>query len=100
MAKKRVRLFLYLAIACFVGIIALFVFDGYIGVYDTVHVTTGEREQNIGPDFWQRQTSGKYSYPYDIMAIWGEPVNFRYEIANRRFSGYTATVEASVWQSN
>ena len=99
MAIKRRNLFLYLAIACFVGIIAIFVFDGYVGIYDTVYVTTGEYEQEIGPDFWQGQRPGSI-YPYNIGARWGEPVHFRYEIDNRRSSTYSATVEASVWKSN
>jgi len=99
MATKKRNLFLYLAIACFVGIIAIFVFDGYVGIYDTVYVTAGEYEQEIGPDFWQGQPS-RYPYPYNIGARWGDPVHFRYEIDNRRFSTYATTVEASVWQSN
>jgi len=98
-AKRRKLLFLYLAIACFIGIIAIFIVDGYVGIYDTVYVTTEEYPQEIGPDYWQGQTR-KYAYPYHIPARWGEPVQFRYEIANRRFSAYTATVDASVWKSN
>ena len=98
-AKRRKLLFLYLAIACFIGIIAIFIVDGYVGICDTVYVTSGEFEQEIGPDYWQGQTR-KYAYPYHISARWGEPVQFRYEIANRRFSTYTATVDASVWKSN
>ena len=95
----RRNLFLYLAIACFVGLIAIFIFDGYMGLYDTVYVTTGEREQQIDPDYWQHQLRG-YAYPYYIGATWGEPVHFRYEVDNRRFSTYSTTVEASVWKSN
>lgn len=95
----RRNLFLYLAIACFIGLIAIFIFDGYIGIYDTVYITTGEREQQVDPDYWQRQLRG-YSYPYHIEATGGESVHFRYEIDNRRFSTYSATVEASVWKSN
>lgn len=100
MAIKRRSLSLYLAIACFVGIIALFVFDGYIGTYDTVYVTAGEFEQEIGPDYWQGSAPRKYAYPYSVGARWGESVHFRYEIDNRHFSTYTTTVEASVWKSN
>ena len=99
MTKKRIRLFLYLAIACFAGIIAIFVFDGYVGTYDTVYVTTGEYEQEIGTDFWQNQQP-KYAYPYNIGVRWGDSVYFRYEIDNRTSSAYIATVEASLWKSN
>jgi len=99
MATKRRNLFLYLAIACFVGIIAIFMFDGYLGIYDTVYVTTGEHPQEIGPDYWQGQRRG-FAYPFHIGARWGDSVKFEYEINNRRSSTYTATVEASVWKSN
>ena len=34
MTVKHKNIFLFLALACFVGIILIFVFDGYIGVYD------------------------------------------------------------------
>jgi len=95
----RRNLLLYLAIACLAGIIAIFIVDGYLGIYDTVYVTTEEFEQEIGPDFWQGQPS-RYNYPYHIGARWDEPVHFRYEINNRRFSTYSTTVEASVWKSN
>jgi len=95
----RRHLFLYLALACFVGLIAIFIADGYMGIYDTVYVTTGEHEQKISPDYWQRQSRGD-AYPYSIGAEWGEPVHFRYEIGNHRFSTYSTTVEASVWKSN
>lgn len=95
----RRNLFLYLAIACLAGIIAIFIVDGYLGIYDTVYVTTGEYKQEIGPDYWQSQRRG-FAYPYHIPARWGESVHFRYEIDNRLFSTYSTTVEASVWKSN
>ncbi|MFC1993525.1 hypothetical protein ACFLV3_06980 [Chloroflexota bacterium] len=99
MAIKRRSLFLYLAIACFFGILAIFVFDGYVGIHDTVVVTAEERPNEIDPEFWEGQ-NGRYDYPYYISATWGEPVQFRYEIDNRRFSSYSAVVEASLWKSN
>ena len=95
----RRNLFLYLAIACFVSLIAIFIVDGYLGIYDTVYVTVGERQQKIAPDYWQRQLRG-YAYPYRMRAEWGEPVHFRYQIDNRRFSTCSTTVEASAWKSN
>ena len=95
----RRNLFLYLALACFVGLAAIFVLDGYRGIYDTVYVTAAEVEQEIGPDFWQGQPSSRI-YSYQIGAEWGETVHFRYQINNRSFSTYSATVEASLWKSN
>jgi hypothetical protein len=93
MARKRRNLFIYLALACFLGIIAIFIFDGYMGIYDTVFVTSGEREQEIGPDVWQRDgmfwTSGIER---------GERAFFRYEVDNRTLSTYQADVRVTVWR--
>ena len=93
MATKRRNLFLYLTLACFFGLIAIFIVDGYMGIYDTVYITSGEREQKIESDVWQRgdkfQSGGVDR---------GEKAFFRYEVDNRQFSSYTADIEASVWR--
>ncbi len=94
MATKRKNLYLYLTLACFFGLIAIFIVDGYMGIYDTLYITAGEREQKIEADFWQRQDK---FWPTGV--TWGEKVFFRYEVDNRQFSSYTADVEASVWRS-
>ena len=98
----RKNLFLYLALACFVALVAIFIADGYIGIYDTVYITTGEREQKIEPEYWLRRD---YAPPgakaaYYIPAEWGERIFFRYEIDNRRFSTYSTPIQASVWKEN
>jgi hypothetical protein len=90
----RRYLFLYLTLACFFGLIAIFIVDGYIGIYDTLYITAGEREQKIEADFWQRQD--KF---WSTGVNRGEKIFFRYEVDNRRFSSYTADIEASVWRS-
>ncbi len=94
MAKKRGNLFLYLTLACFFGLIAIFIVDGYMGIYDTLEITVGERPQTIEADVWLRQDK---FWPVGIN--WGEKAFFRYEVDNRRFSGYTADIEVSVWRS-
>lgn len=81
-----------MTLACFLGLIAVFVVDGYLGVYDTLYVTSGEYEEQLEPDFWQRQ-----NYSWSTGVTWGEKVLLQYEVANRQFSGYTANIEASVW---
>jgi len=98
----RKNLFLYLALACFLGLIAVFVFDGYLGLYDTTYITIGEREEIIEPDYWlnNRATPIGFENDYYITAEWGQKVFFSYEIDNRRFASYSALVEASVWQEN
>ncbi len=91
----RRNLFLYLAIACFVGLIAIFIVDGYLGVYDTVYITTGEQEQKIEPDEWLRQDR---VWKQGVNVNWNEKVSFTYEVDNRRFSTYKADIEVSVWR--
>ncbi len=93
MATSRKSLFLYLALACFVGIIAIFIVDGYMGVYDTLYITAGEREEKIESDSWLRG-----NYPRSTGVNWDEKTFFRYEVDNRRFSEYATTVEVSVWR--
>jgi len=94
MATKRRNLYLYLTLLCFFGLIAIFIVDGYMGIYDTVYVTAGEREQKIESDVWLREDK-----------FWSSGVNrgekafFRYEVDNRGFSGYRADVEVSLWHS-
>jgi len=83
MATRRRSLFLYLALACFIGIIAIFVIDGYLGVYDALYITAGEREETIEPDFWQRE-----DWVWSTRVNQGERVFFRYEVDNRQFSRY------------
>lgn len=92
MAVKHRNLYLYLALVCFVGIILIFVFDGYMGVYDTLVVQSGEYEQKIEETNWERDY-------WSTAITWGDKAFFSYEVDNRRFSSYTDDIEVSVWQS-
>lgn len=91
-AKKPKNLYLYLTIAFFLAIIAIFVFDGYMGIYDTVSVTAQEREETIEPEYWLREDYSYYTWVEE-----GQEVYFYYELDNRRFSSYSADVEVAVW---
>jgi putative lipase involved disintegration of autophagic bodies len=93
MATKRRNLFLYLTLVCFFGLVAIFIVDGYMGIYDTVYITAGEREQKIEPDVWMRQDRF-----WSAGVNRGEKAFFRYEVANRQFSSYTADIEVSAWR--
>ncbi len=95
MVARLRNISLYLALACFLGLIAIFIVDGYLGVYDTVYITAGEREEKVEADFWLQD----YPYPWSISVNYGETVFFRYEVDNRQFSSYSADVEVSVWRS-
>ena len=96
-AKNRSNLYLYLALVCFAGILAIFVVDGYLGIYDTAYVTAGEREQKIEAYSWQEPWVKEQGY--SIGTSWVETIFFKYEVDNRTFSTYDADVEASVWKS-
>lgn len=109
----RKNLFLYLSLACFVGLIAVFVVDGYLGIYDTVYITAGEESWQVETDVWERQyptyaptridyapmsvEEGKGSYYMGTNR--GEKITFRYEVDNRLFSTCEADIEVSVWKS-
>ncbi|MFC1983707.1 hypothetical protein ACFLVO_01655 [Chloroflexota bacterium] len=96
MSTRRKILYLYLTLACFFGLIAIFIVDGYLGIYDTIYVTAGEQKEEIEPDFWlqQEQFGGR-----GVSINRDERVSFTYEVDNRQFSSYTADIEVSVWHS-
>ena len=94
MATKRRNLFLYLTLACFFGLIAIFIVDGYMGIYDILSITAGEHEQKIEADHWLRQDRF-----WSTVTNRGDKVFFSYEVDNRQFSSYTADIEVSVWHS-
>ena len=88
----RRNLYLGLSIACFLSVIALYFFDGYMGLYDTLTLNAGKYEQKVELYQW---LWGGGAYPADIR--WGEKGFFHYEVDNRQFSTYSADVEVSVW---
>lgn len=92
MITRRRLIYLYLALTCFVGFIIVFFVDGYMGVYDTLYMTAGEREQKVELHQWLR-TGGVWGGG----ARWGEKAFFCYEISNQKFSTYSADIEVSLW---
>jgi hypothetical protein len=92
MVVKHKNLFLYLTLACFLGIVLIFIFDGYMGVYDSLTVRSGEIEQRIEASVWERDY-------WSTAVEWGGKAFYHYELENRRFSSYRADVEVSVWHS-
>ncbi len=80
---------LYIGLLCIIGIMTVFFFDAYIGVYDTLYVTEGG---------WEREIAFDRPYPKYIGADYGETIYFSYEITNRRFKEYNTHIEASVWR--
>ena len=94
MTAKRRNLFLYLTLVCFLGIVAIFIADGYMGVYDTLYITGGEWEEKVEADRWT-QTDRYWS----AGVSWGAGIGFEYEVDNRLFRNYSAEVSVSIWQS-
>jgi hypothetical protein len=90
-AFKR-NIYLGLTLAFFLALIAVFVFDGYMGIYDTVTVITQEREETIEPEYWLRDGYSNYIWTDE-----GQDISFHYELENRCLSDYTADVEVAIW---
>ena len=92
----RRNLFLYLTLVCFFGLIAIFIVDGYMGIYDSLEITAREQPQTIEADDWLRQEK------FGVRGVGvnrDEMVSFTYEVDNRQFSSYTVDIEVSVWHS-
>ena len=51
MVIRRKMVYTYLTFARFLGSIAIFIVDGYLGIYNTTYATSGEYERKIEPDF-------------------------------------------------
>ena len=80
-AKGRNR-FLYLSIACFAGLVAIFVADGYMGIYDTIYVTEMEYEWRIEPDYWERYAYYPENAYCCIEASWEDEMVIRMPLKN------------------
>jgi hypothetical protein len=91
---KNKNLYLYLTLACFVGIILIFIFDGYMGFYESLETTGVNYPQQISEEQWQRED--RYGMP-GISIETGGDIHFQYVVDNRRFSGYTALIDVSLW---
>ncbi|MFH1646745.1 MAG: hypothetical protein ABID71_03500 [Chloroflexota bacterium] len=96
MAVKHKSLYLFLALACFVGIIVIFIFDGYIGVYDTLVMDNGQYPQKVEADQWSPE---KYGYLANTGVERGGRVDFTYTVENHRFSEYSEAVSVTLWHN-
>lgn len=94
MAKNK-YIYLFLALICFVGIILIFVFDGYMGVYDSVVLDNGQFRQTITADQWQQQE--KFGYYTSLSIDRSGSADITYTVENHRFSAYNADVSVSLY---
>jgi hypothetical protein len=95
MAVKHNNLYLYLALVCFLGIIIIFIFDGYMGVYDRLIMDNGQYKQTIESDQWAQQE--KYGGIVSVGLDRSGQMDFTYTVANHRFSAYTDSLEVTLW---
>lgn len=98
MAGSQTKIYLFLALACFLGIVVIFVFDGYMGIYDSLTVISPPFSRTvISRDQWPQQEE------YGFIGVGMERngrLEFTYAIENHRFSAYSEPVTISVWHDN
>jgi hypothetical protein len=88
MAAKHKNIYLFLTLACFLGIVLIFLFDGYMGVYDSLRIDNGQYVQTITTEQWEDQE--RYGFYPSVSADRDRSVEFTYVVENHRFSAYTA----------
>jgi len=86
--------YLFFALACFLGLVAVFVVDGYMGVYDTISVKSGETKQVFQADFWSQPFAQA-----SVGASTREVITFTYQVDNRWPSNYQSTFHARLEQN-
>lgn len=94
---KYKSIYLYLTLACFLAIIVIFIFDGYLGLYDSLSVKGINFPQKIDTEQWQQQD--EFGYAPQITIESGGDIPFTYEVDNRRFTSYEAPVDISLWHN-
>jgi hypothetical protein len=95
MTVKHNSIYLFLALACFVGVILIFIFDGYIGVYDSLVIDNGQYKQTVAADQWAQRE--QYGNMVSTSVDRNSQVDFTYTVENHRFSDYTDSVDVSLW---
>ncbi len=88
------NLYLYLALACFLGIVLIFFFDGYVGVYDSLKADNGTYIQEVSAEQWQ--STDRYAGPFSMSIDASGSLAFTYRVDNRRFTGYSAPVTVTL----
>jgi hypothetical protein len=97
MATKHKNIYLWLALICFLGIIFIFIFDGYMGVYDSLVTDNVQYRQTINAEMWDQQEQSGYINTMNVDRA--GRIDFTYTIENHWFSEYNSMVSASVWSS-
>ncbi|HTY81856.1 MAG TPA: hypothetical protein VMB24_03655 [Dehalococcoidales bacterium] len=92
--RKHNNIFLILALLCFLGIVAIFIFDGYIGVYDTLAVNNGQYTQTVTPDQWGQPE--RYGGSFNAGIPGNGSATFTYTMENHRFNKYNSRLDATL----
>ena len=96
MARKPGKnLYLYLALVCFLGIVLIFFFDGYVGVYDSLKADNGTYVQEISAEQWQNPE--RYGPTYSLGLDQNGYLAFTYRLENRRFGSLSDAVRVTVY---
>ena len=95
MAVKHKNIYMYLTLACFLGIVLIFIFDGYIGVYDTLLMDNGQYPQKIEADQWAQQE--QYGFFASTGVERGGRIEFTYTVENHRFTKYSEVVNVTLF---
>lgn len=97
MNGKGKTLYLILAIICFIGIILIFVLDGYLGLYESIEADNGQYVQTVYPDDWEDDDDYRYLAGFSVEE--GQQLVFTYQAENRRFSAFEEDVSVSLKDS-
>ncbi len=94
---KQKYIFLILAVACFIGIILIFFIDGYMGMVDSLSLTSGEQAQAI--EFQQWYSRVRPDMNPQIYGFARGTLGFTYTLDNRRFSSYDEDISITAWKN-
>ena len=83
--KKSRTVYLYLAILCFIGILLIFVFDGYMGRIRTLEIENGRYTQ-IYDEQWMENRPELWVPSFSSEP--GDTITFTYTVENKLFSSY------------
>ena len=93
-AEKHRFLYLYLALACFVGILLIFVFDGYMGRYITLNMDNGRYSQLLESGWWEVEE--KYAGYNSFSGERDDVFTFTLKLENRCFTSFSEPVHVSL----
>ena len=94
---RRINLWLLLAVVCFLGIIAVFFIDGYMGLYYRVRVETPVNTFEIPPEFWEESGKAIPSYYFSDVSR-NDLIRFQLVVENRRFTDSQIDLDISLWE--